>query len=103
MQVSRIESKILIDWSKELWFGLLFVCIGWTVWPLMVYFLSRAIEIDYFMQLTLREWAESKVYGPLKDGGFRSISRIAFLFFPWFFSFIVRLALNYSKKNHQTI
>ena len=101
MQDSKKEFGNLIDWSKELWFGLLFVCIGWTVWPLMVYFLSRAIEIEYFMQLTLREWAEAKVYGPLKDGGFRSISRVAFLFSPWFFSFFVRLILNYSKKNNE--
>ena len=101
MQDSTKELSNLIDWSKELWFGLLFVCIGWTVWPLMVYFLSRAFEIEYFMELTLREWAEAKVYGPLKDGGFRSISRVAFLFSPWFGSFVVRLILNYSKKNNE--
>ncbi len=98
MQDTKNDKIELIDWSRELWFALLFICIGWTVWPLMVYFLSRALEIEYFMNITLRVWAEDKVYGPITDGGLRSVSRICFLFFPWGFSFCLRFLLNFSRK-----
>ena len=99
MQDTKYEETGLIDWSRELWFALLFICIGWTVWPLMVYFLGRAIEIEYFINMTLRDWAENRVYGPIVDGGLRTISRITFLFFPWFFSFCLRLFLNLLRNN----
>ena len=98
-QGTSIDNKNLVDWSKELWFALLFVCIGWTVWPLMVYYLGRTIGFDYFLEMNLRVWAESKVYGPLKNGDFRSFTRIAFLSFPWLTFLLLRLTLKLTSRN----
>ena len=98
-QVSTISSLEKIDWSKELWFGLMFICIGWTVWPLMVYFLGRAIGLEYFLDLSLRVWAEDKVYGPISQFGWRSLSRILFLFFPWIAFFLLRFVLSKTRNN----
>ena len=47
-----------IDWGKELWHLLFFGCIGFTVWPLIVYYLGQTIQIVYFINLPLRTWAE---------------------------------------------
>jgi len=99
-QVQIGEDSNFIDWSRELWFALMFVCIGWTVWPLMIYFLGRALEIEYFISLTLRVWAEDKVYGPITDGGLRSLSRLLFLCFPWLFFFFLRFTLNLARKKN---
>ena len=99
-QVQIGDESNFIDWSRELWFALMFVCIGWTVWPLMIYFLGRALEIEYFISLTLRVWAEDKVYGPIIDGGLRSLSRLLFLFFPWLFFFLLRFSLNLARKKN---
>ena len=94
------EESNFTDWSRELWFALMFVCIGWTVWPLMIYFLGRALDIEYFISLTLRVWAEDKVYGPITDGGLRSLSRLLLLFFPWLFFFFLRFTLNLARKKN---
>ena len=56
---------IKMNWSKELWFALLFISVGFTVWPLMVYYLGLALGISFFESTTLRVWAEQMVYGPL--------------------------------------
>lgn len=98
MQGTDSKRSDYTDWTRELWFGLLFVCIGWTVWPLMIYFLGRTVGLDYFLCLSLREWAEIKVYGPLCDGGLRTLSRIGFLFSPWMFFLSLRLLLAVSKR-----
>ena len=99
-QVQTEEESNFPDWSRELWFALMFVCIGWTVWPLMIYFLGRALGIEYFISLTLRVWAEDKVYGPIADGGLRSLSRLLMLFFPWLFFFFIRFTLNLARKKN---
>ena len=93
MQDSKRKKGKLIDWSKELWFVLLFGCIGFTVWPLMVYFLGQALGIEYFSNMNLRVWAEQKVYGPLSEGSFRTLSRLLFLCFPYGVSFCLRMIL----------
>ena len=87
-----------LDWSKELWLALLFVCIGWTVWPLMVYFLGRSIGFEYFQNLTLRVWAEEIVYGALPKLNFRSLISFLFLFLPWITSLFIRITLFNSRR-----
>ena len=62
-----------IDWGKELWHLLFFGCIGFTIWPLIVYYLGQSMHFDYFSKLPLRTWAEQKVYGPLSYLNFRSL------------------------------
>ena len=94
LQGSRDQNLDLVDWSKELWFALMFLCIGFTVWPLMVYFLGRAIGVEYFLTMPLRVWAEQKVYGPLAEGGFRFVTRFLFLCFPYFLSLFIRFTLH---------
>ena len=75
-RVCIIMLSMKIDWSKELWLSLLFVCVGFTIWPLMCYYGGRALTIEYFQDMHLRDWAENRVYGPLADGGLRSLSRL---------------------------
>ena len=82
-----------IDWSKELWLSLLFVCVGFTIWPLMCYYGGRALTIEYFQDMHLRDWAENRVYGPLADGGLRSLSRLLFLLGPYFTMLGLRILL----------
>ena len=84
---------VKIDWSKELWLGLLFICIGFTVWPLFCYYGGIALGISYFIDLPLRVWAEGRVYGPLSDGGIRTLSRLLFLLGPYFFVLGLRFVL----------
>ncbi len=84
---------VKIDWSKELWLGLLFVCIGFTVWPLFCYYGGIALGISYFIDLPLRVWAEGRVYGPLTDGGIRTLSRLLFLLGPYLFVLGLRFIL----------
>ena len=52
-----------------------------------------ALSIPYFMDLPLRVWAEGRVYGPLADGGFRSLSRLLFLLGPYLFVLGLRIVL----------
>jgi len=87
-----------IDWSKELWCILFFGCIGFTIWPLMVYYLSQALGVRYFIELPLRVWAENKVYGPLAYFNFRSLLSLLFLCFPYLSSIILRSLIRYSRK-----
>ena len=61
-----------MDWSKEMWFALLFITVGFTIWPLLVLYIDLALGVG-FLETTLRVWAEQIVYGPL--GG------LDFLFF----------------------
>ena len=91
-----------IDWSKELWLGLLFVCVGFTVWPLFCYYGGRALGIAYFQDLPLRVWAEGRVYGPLADGGLRSLSRILYLLGPYLFCLGLRLTLHLARAKTES-
>ena len=50
-----------MNWSKELWFALLFLTVGFTIWPLLVYYLGLALALDFFLSTTLRVWAEEIV------------------------------------------
>jgi hypothetical protein len=96
--VNELRTTQKIYWGKELWFALFFLCIGFTVWPLMVYYLGQALGFSYFVEMDLRTWAEGKVYGPLADGIWRALSRIFFLCGPYLFSFALRYALFLSRK-----
>jgi len=85
------------DLSKELWFFLMFNCIGFTVWPLMIYYLSRTLNIGYFIDLKLRTWAEDIVYGPLGNFSLATIFSLIILFAPYFFFLIIRILLLRNK------
>lgn len=87
-----------IDRGKELWLALLFVCVGFTVWPLICYFGGRALAVDYFVNMELRDWAENRVYGPLADGGLRALARVLFLFGPYLFVTGIRLLLHVTRR-----
>ena len=87
-----------IDWGKELWCILFFGCIGFTIWPLMVYYLGQALQVNYFIDLPLRVWAEQKVYGPLTYYNIRSLYSLVFLCFPFIASIFIRFLLNIARK-----
>ena len=88
-----------IDWSKELWLSLLFVCVGFTIWPLMCYYGGRALTIEHFQDMHLRDWAANRVYGPLADGVLMSLSRLLFLPGPYFMMLCLRILLyNFSGQ-----
>lgn len=97
MQVSTISKPKIYDLSKELWFFLMFNCIGFTVWPLMIYYLSKTLSIDYFIDLTLRTWAEDIVYGPLGDFSLSTIVSLVLLLSPYLCFLGIRLLLIRSK------
>jgi hypothetical protein len=99
LQGCELRINEFIDWGRELWFALLFLCIGFTIWPLMVYFLGQAIGIEYFSGMDLRTWAEAKVYFPMVDGFVRFSSRLLFLCFPYLFSVFLRYCLFVSRRN----
>ena len=82
-----------LDWSRELWYTLFFVCLGFTVWPLMIYYLGQALSVTYFLDLPLRTWAESKVYGPLSYFNFRSCISLILLLFPFLVVTAIRVVL----------
>ena len=84
---------ITMNWSKELWFALLFVSVGFTVWPLMVYYLGLALGIGFFESTTLRVWAEQMVYGPLGQFSLLFLRSLTFLFTPYLFFNFLRLIL----------
>lgn len=87
-------SKIItMNWSKELWFALLFISVGFTVWPLMVYYLGLALGIGFFESTTLRVWAEQMVYGPLGQFSLLFLRSLTFLFTPYLFFNFLRLIL----------
>ena len=79
--------------SKELWFALLFIVVGFTIWPLLIYYLGLALKLEFFLQTTLRVWAEQIIYGPLGDLGWKFIRSLIFLSFPYLFFNLVRLIL----------
>ena len=86
------------DLGKELWHLLFFGCIGFTIWPLIVYYLGQNMHFDYFAKLPLRTWAEQKVYGPLSYLNFRSLISLSFLFFPLLLSFTIRSLLTLARR-----
>lgn len=89
-----LDMKIIkMNWSKELWFALLFISVGFTVWPLMVYYLGLALGISFFESTTLRVWAEQIVYGPLGQFSLLFLRSLTFLFTPYLFFNFLRLIL----------
>jgi len=98
MQVSSNVTDNNFNLGKELWFFLLLNCVGFTVWPLMIYYLGRTLSINYFLDLTLRVWAEQIVYGPLANLNLRSIVSIIFLFTPYSLFLGIRVCLKLSRK-----
>jgi len=89
-----LDMKIIkMNWSKELWFALLFISVGFTVWPLMVYYLGLALGISFFESTTLRVWAEQMVYGPLGQFSLLCLRSLTFLFTPYLFFNFLRLIL----------
>jgi hypothetical protein len=99
MQEYEAKTNDFIDWSKELWFALFFLTTGFTIWPLMVYFLGQALGFEYFTGMHLRTWAESKVYFLANDGFVRPMTRLLFLCSPYLLSLLVRFGLFFSRKS----
>ena len=99
MQGHEVIKNEIIDWSKELWFALFFLTTGFTMWPLMVYFLGQALGLEYFSGMHLRTWAESKVYFLANDGFVRPMFRLLFLCSPYLLSLLIRFGLFYSRRN----
>lgn len=83
----------MVNWSKELWFALLFLTVGFTVWPLMIYYLGLALELDFFTITTLRVWAEQIVYGPLSGISLYFFRSLLILFLPYLLFNILRLLI----------
>ena len=78
-----------MNWSKELWFALLFLSVGFTIWPLIIYYLGLASGIEFFLNITLRTWAEEIVYGSLGEASISFLRSLLFLLFPYLaFTFI---------------
>ena len=94
----RLYMNKNFDWSKELWWVLFFGCIGFTIWPLMVYYLGQTLHVDYFVELPLRTWAEEKVYGPLANLNIRALLSLFFLCFPFLFSITIRVLLSFARR-----
>jgi hypothetical protein len=84
--------------SKELWYALLFVTIGFTIWPLIIYYIGLTIEMNFFTTMPLRMWAEDIVYGPLGEWSARSFWSLLILFFPYLFFCSIRKLINLSHK-----
>jgi hypothetical protein len=99
LQGYELRKNEFIDWGKEHWFALFYLSIGFTIWPLMVYFLGQAMGVEYFSGMDLRTWAETKVYFLLNDGFVRPLGRLLFLCFPYLFSVFLRCCLFFSRRN----
>ena len=97
MQVSTFPYPKKIDRTKELWFFLMFNCIGFTVWPLMVYYLSRTLNISFFINLNIRTWAEEIVYGPLGKFSLSTLLSLTLLCFPYLSFLAIRILLKKSS------
>jgi hypothetical protein len=89
---------MMINWSKELWFALLFTSVGFTVWPLMVYYLGIALGVEFFLITPLRTWAEKLVYGPLAEFNLLFGRSLLLLFFPYLFFNFLRLIIKKAGK-----
>jgi len=89
-----------MNFSKELWFALFFLVIGFTIWPLLVYYLGLALKIEFFLQTTLRVWAERIIYGPLGTFDATFFRSLCFLFFPYLFFNLIRFVLKISKNKN---
>ena len=59
----------------------------------MIYYLGQALSVTYFLDLPLRTWAESKVYGPLSYFNFRSCISLILLLFPFLVVTAIRVVL----------
>ena len=82
-----------MNWSKELWFALLFLTVGFTIWPLMVYYIGLSTGIDFFLNTTLRVWAEQMVYGPLSNFNLTFLRSLIFLLLPYIGFTFLRILL----------
>jgi hypothetical protein len=85
-----------MNFSKELWFALFFLVIGFTIWPLMIYYLGLSLSLEFFLQTTLRVWAEDIIYGPLGTFDLNFLISLLFLSFPYLFFNFLRLVLKRS-------
>lgn len=83
-----------MNWSKELWFALLFLTVGFTIWPLLVYYLGLALAFDFFLNTTLRVWAEDIVYGPLGKMNLAMLRSLLFLCLPYLAFSLIRFILS---------
>ena len=89
-----------MNWSKELWFALLFLTVGFTIWPLLVYYLGLFIQIEFFLKTSLREWAEEIVYGPLGVLNITTVLSMLFLCFPYLLFNLIRLIISQGSGNY---
>lgn len=84
-----------MNWSKEMWFALLFITVGFTIWPLLVYYIGLALDVGFFLETTLRVWAEQIVYGPLGGLGFAFLRSLLFLFAPYLIFNLIRFIIRF--------
>ena len=87
----------MINWSKELWFALLFLTVGFTVWPLMIYYLGLALGLEFFTITTLRVWAEQIIYGPLSGMSLHFFRSLLILLLPYLLFNVLRLLIRLSS------
>ena len=87
----------MINWSKELWFALLFLTIGFTIWPLMIYYIALGLKLEFMMEVSLRVWAEKIIYGPLAQINFHTFRSIAVLTFPYIIFCMIRFLINRNR------
>ncbi len=83
--------------SKELWFALLFLSVGFTIWPLLVYYLGLSLGIEFFLNTTLRTWAEQIIYGPLGSFNISFLKSLLFLVFPYLFFIFIRTVVKVNR------
>ena len=88
----------MINWSKELWFALLFVTIGFTIWPLMIYYLALALKLEFMMEISLRIWAEKIIYGPLAQINLLTLRSVLVLTLPYIVFCMLRLLISKSTS-----
>ena len=88
----------MINWSKELWFALLFVTIGFTIWPLMIYYLALALKLEFMMEISLRIWAEKIIYGPLAQINLLTLRSVLVLTLPYIVFCMLRLLISKSRS-----
>jgi len=87
----------MINWSKELWFALLFLTIGCTIWPLMIYYIALGLKLEFMMETSLRVWAEQIIYGPLAQINILTLRSILVLTFPYIIFCMIRFLIYKSR------
>lgn len=89
-----------MNFTKELWFALFFLSIGFTIWPLMIYYLGLSIGLEFFLNMKLRFWAEQIIYGPLGSLNIYFMRSIIFLSAPYIFFNLVRILIALGNKTY---